>query len=928
VKPMEPMEPMKPMKPMEPMEPMWTAAAVILVVLSAHGPATAQDATPGRLTVVVADQTGAVIPAATVRVMAESEAGVVATVASQQTSAEGEATFTELPPGVYVVETAFPGFDTTTLREVRVSTDERRQRVVLPIARVEDTVTVAEDPQSAASDRRGPAFGTVLTREQIDLLSDDPEEMRRQLQEMAGPDAVILVDSFEGAPLPSKSQIRMIRISRDAFAAEHHRAGGIQIDIVTQPGIGPFRINFGTQLRPGSLTGRSPFVARKGPERTQQYTVNVGGSLVPERTSVNLTVGGTAAFQTPNLNVALLSGTRSEALALRQPRDQVSINANLDHALTPDQTLRVGFNRSTTATENQGIGDYDLPERAYGTDTTSYALRAQHIGPLGRRFFTSTRVQVNWSDSATFSALEAPTIRVLDAFTSGGQQRAGGTRSRTVSLASDLDYVRGIHSWRTGIDLDGTWYHSDATSNYLGTYTFESLAAFEANQPRSYTRRLGDPTLDYVNLEGGLYIQDDVRLRRNLTVSPGLRYELQTHVADYDNLGPRVGVTWSPDTGGQMSLRGSAGVFYDWLGTGIYEQTLRVDGNRQRELDVADPSFPDPGDVGVVPPVNRYLLDDGVRLPRQMRVSAGIDRAITRQSRIGVTWAQLWGTALSRGQNLNAPVEGVRPAPAFGNIIQVVSDARARENQLTVFFNVSLNRPRPSPGGGPRVEGASDAPPAALAAFLPAAQTDPLVDWRRLSMSGQYAGRWLRNNTDGAFSVPPTGSLDAEWGVGAGEIRHRLFLTVSAQTLRRLTTSLNAQLSSGAPYTLQTGFDDNQDLIFNDRPAGVPRNTERARGQLALNLNVNYAFTFGRPRADTPPPTGIFVTNVGGVVSAGTVAVPQNGRYRVSVFVRVQNLTNRANFVGYSGTLTSPFFGRPRDVSNPRRVDVGINFGF
>jgi hypothetical protein len=51
-------------------------------------------------------------------------------------------------------------------------------------------------------------------------------------------------------------------------------------------------------------------------------------------------------------------------------------------------------------------------------------------------------------------------------------------------------------------------------------------------------------------------------------------------------------------------------------------------------------------------------------------------------------------------------------------------------------------------------------------------------------------------------------------------------------------------------------------------------------------------------------------------------------RYRLQVFVQVQNLTNRPNYVGYSGTLTSPFFGQPTAVNGTRKVDVGMNLNF
>ena len=69
------------------------------------------------------------------------------------------------------------------------------------------------------------------------------------------------------------------------------------------------------------------------------------------------------------------------------------------------------------------------------------------------------------------------------------------------------------------------------------------------------------------------------------------------------------------------------------------------------------------------------------------------------------------------------------------------------------------------------------------------------------------------------------------------------------------------------------------------------------------------------------------------VIAGGGVPTIQNfaqdpTRYRLQMFVQVQNLTNRANYVGYSGTLTSPFFGQPTAVNSTRKVDVGLNLNF
>ena len=109
-------------------------------------------------------------------------------------------------------------------------------------------------------------FGTVMTREQIEALSDDPDELRRQLEDIAGPGAKLLIDSFEGRDLPPKALIKSIRVTRDTFAPEVHFAGEIRIEILTQPGIGPIQGN----LRSGfydSCDGRREPPGRIRPAR-------------------------------------------------------------------------------------------------------------------------------------------------------------------------------------------------------------------------------------------------------------------------------------------------------------------------------------------------------------------------------------------------------------------------------------------------------------------------------------------------------------------------------------------------------------------------------------------------------------------------------------------------------------------------------------
>ena len=876
-------------------------SCALLFVWCVSSPLGAQTPRDGRLLVTIVDQTRAVIPDATVTVAALDDAAKTA-IAPTKTTDQGIATMASLPPGRYLVTAEFPGFEPGVLKDVRVRAGDNRQTIVLVIQGLQDSVTVSRDKQEAAADRRGGAFGTALTRDQIDALSDDPDEMQQQLADMIGPGAVMRIDSFEGGQLPPKAMIKSIHITRDAFAAENHSAGGLFIDIITQPGLGPLRGGGRYNLRDGSFTGRSPFTEVKGPERLQQYGTNFAGTLVKDRASFNLSLNGATSFETPNLYIATPGGTTAEALSLRAPRNQTNVYAVFDYAVTKDQTLRVNYNQNDYTQGNLGVGGYNEAERAYSNEDHNHTLRIQEVGPLGRRAFTNTRLEVGWEDTSSHSAFEAPTIQVNDAFTSGGAQVAGGRQTRTFNLASDLDYVRSVHSVRMGVVFTGGSYRSNDTANYLGTYTFTSLAAYEAGQPASFTRRIGVPNIDYFNLQAGAYIQDDIRVRKGLTITPGLRYEAQTHLSDFNAFGPRMGVTWAPFKNGKTTLRASAGLFTDWLAAGTYEQTLRVDGLRQQELNIVNPTYPDPGNVGIVQPINKYFLAGDLQMVRNMRLSTGADYALSPFTRFGVTYAHINGSGLLRGLNENAPVNGIRPNPVFGNLIEVVGDATSRQDTLNAYMQVALTAPSMSP---PKER----------------------WNWKRTNFGFNYGLGRLDNNTDGAFAVPATGSLAAEWGPASNDVRQRLNMYFGAGWLRNFNANLSASYASGSPYAIRTGLDDNGDQIFNDRPAGVGRNSRRGAASFNLGGFFIYNIPIGQKKLGPMPP-GIFINGGPNGFNVQTLQADALPRFRMGIVVNAQNLTNRANYTGYSGTLTSPFFGQPTSVQGMRRIDVGLNFNF
>ena len=909
-------------------------ATALLLGLACLLPAnlSAQPVRDAKVLVTVLDETRGVLPGATVTIAGTEQANKAAAIAPATAGMQGQVTFENLIPGRYAITAEFSGFQTRTLADVRIRSGENKQVVVLPLDRMQSSVTVERDRQLVAADR-DVTFGTVLTREQIDALSDDPDELRRQLMDIAGPGATLLVDSFEGRDLPPKALIKSIRVTRDQFAPEVHFAGQVRIEVLTQPGVGPVRGNVRTGFYDSVMDGENPLVNQTGPAQSWMYGVGLSGTLINERASFNVNFNGQDSYSTPVLYAATPIGQVTTNTPLRSPADNYFYNGGIDYALTRDQVLRVNLQGSQFNRGNQGVGAQDLVGRAYSTEDSQFGLFLQQNGPIGRRFVLNTRFSMFGSDSEARSALEEMTVIVNDNFNSGGAQRRGGTHTRNYWFNSDLDYVRGIHSMRVGVEVQAGRFDTDSESDYLGTYVFESLEAFTERRPRSYTRRIGDPSVKYSNVQGAVYIQDDIKVRKTLTITGGVRYEAQTHVPDLLNFAPRAGVTWAPFKSGKTTLRGSWGMFYDWLSTGTYAQTLQIDGFRQRELNIVNPSFPDPGDVGSTPPTNRYLLAEERDMAYSQRLSAGIAQTLSRRLTTNLLYSYAFRYALLTGRNLNTPVNGVRPDPEFANVVLARSDGRGRQHTMNASVNLNMG-PLP-PSGGPAAPGPGgamimrDGGPMMIMMGPGGgpAGTGPRFVWNRgLTFSGFYTYGQNFDNTDGAFVIPASIILANEWGPAAFDRRHNMHAALTSTALRNFNARIGVSGSSAPPLNVRTGTDDNGDLVFNDRPEGVGRNSARTTGTWNTSANFGYSFTLGKKTVTSGG--GVQITGGPGGLMVNPTGMQTMPRYRLNVNVNINNLFNQPMYSGFSGIIGAPFFLKPTRADGLRRITFNTNVSF
>ena len=765
--------------------------------------------------------------------------------------------------------------------------------VELPVAGLSEEVIVREDE----SDRRGHGFTTVLGEEEIAQLPDDPDELEQALLEMAGPDAVMRVNGFRGGRLPPKSQIRQIRFRMNSYAADSHDAGGFGIDIITKPGMDGWRGTTGFAFRDESLNASNAFADNAGPEQYRRFGFDLSGPLARGRTSFSFDTDGNVSYDSQTIVAALPDGTLAEQV--RQPLEVVNATARVQHALTDSQTLLVEYQRRRDDRRNLGVGDFDLQSRAYSRSRDDHRVRLSVAGLVVPKISSELKVQIGSSREETASASPDPAVVVIDAFATGGAGQQMDRRVREMEIESNVDIAIGRgHAIRAGILVESAWSRTAQLRNGNGTFTFPSLEAFLAGTPNSWTQRIGGAPIDVAQHQVGVYVQDEITFSRQLSVSVGVRQELQNTLGDRLNLAPRAGFTWAPNA---WTIRGGWGVFNDWYDASLHEQAELVNGINQQDLVVLQPGYPDPfagSEADVLPP--GVIRAGALGMPWVSQASIGAERTFG-SLRLQASYMAQRGYDQLRSINANPAQAGTgRPDPLLGNVTAIESTGRMNVDRL----HAGLNFMRPE---------------------------------RRLFVNVNYTLSRTRNHSDSPLQLPAD-SLDpgAEWGPSSRDARHRLFAMVGTGLPYGLRMMAMSIVSSASPYTITTGFDTNGDGVANDRPEGVGRNTERGAASWNVNLRLSKAFTFGPPPpGDAGPrvrvrggPGGRRGGGGGGPMVMGGPPEPGEGRYRIELYAQAYNLFNRANYTRFTGNLQSPFFGEPTAAAPPRRMEVGVRFGF
>ena len=964
----------------------------------------------------VTDPSGAAVTEATVLLTTPS-GGSMDTVSNK----EGFYEFKDLAPGSYEIKALAKGFALFDKSGIALAADQSlRFNIPLALQEQQEKVFVNDTTTQVEISPTNNANTIVLQGKDLDALSDDPDELESELQALAGPSAgpnggQVYIDGFTAGQLPPKASIREIRINQNPFSSEYDRLGYGRVEIFTKPGTDKLHGQIMISGNDSAFNARNPFEhGSSAPSyHSEQYSGNIGGAInkkasfffnIEQRDiqALNI-VSSTVICGDPNLLIPCPSSNATYSIipysaAVANPQTRTNLSPRIDYQLTPTNTLTARYQYFRESESNDGVGQFNLAAVGAHNLSTEHTLQVTDTQTINASTINEIRFQYVHDSDATTPVNATTNINVGGAFSGLGS--GGGKFSDTQNRYEIQDIVYKNfrkHSWKFGGRLRSTNDDNSTQANFIGQYTFGSrpnpdtacvpsaannnciITPIEAYQITEsllaqgqtipyiqtqgggasfYTQTTGTPGASVTLVDAGLFVQDDWKVRQNVTVSYGLRFETQNHFSDHSDFAPRLGFAWgiggSAKNPPKTVLRAGFGMFYDRFSYNLELQQLRynINGSLQNEYQVADPQFflpPTPPELtSTAASTNVYQNNPNLHAPYTIQTGVTLERQLTKTANLAVTYLNSRGVHEFYTNNLNPvdPITGLRANTNQGNIFQYQSEGIFKQNQLIVNGSIRMGT--------------------------------------KLSLFGYYTLNYANSDTSGAGSFPSIpGDVQEDYGRASYDIRHRLFLGGSIGLPRGFRLSPFLIASSGIPFNITSGTDpyQNQNDQYNLRPtfapctsAGaiqtkfgcflipsaadignpatytpIPVNYGDGPGRFSLNLRLSKTFGFGPVLESAagggggPMGGGTFGRGPGGPGRGGPGggrggpdAGATNRRYALTFSVNARNVFNNVNLATPIGNLGSAFFGesngltgRPySDSTSNRRLDLQVSFSF
>jgi hypothetical protein len=686
---------------------------------------------------VVTDEQQAVLPgvAVTIRNVATGLSRTATT------DAGGRYVFTGLPPeGRYEVETQLTGFATQVMNNLVFNAGQRVVlNVQMKLSSLQETITVAGD--SPLVQTTSAEVSSTIDRTQFETLPVKERNYMRLLTldsnvvaSRPGTNAVNVgggevwnfgtyVDgtnnhskwlTLQRAPQLGSGgfaleTVKEVQLITNQFSAEFggHAAG--VASMITKSGTNDVSGSAFVMVRPGDWDARPPLASTKVPYNQQQFGGVLGGPLVRDR----VFYFGSYERRRERSEVAI---TSPEAIApvVKTPADEHQGHFRGDIRFTEKNSLAVRYNMVRWQKDNES-GGLNLPGTGFIWDNNVDTVHGTFQTVRSERFLNEVRAQYSrYTDSRSAKCESVSINRTAYSISGCNDQGTWGVLpEKTYDVSDTISLWMGNHSIKGGgsVTYDVTKQLFAPLQN--GVYRFAGApnvapTPFQFDQAFALTpeARLMFPKATVVST----FVQDDWRIRNNLTLNLGLRYDLEfiRNIPDYpaptdkDNIDPRVGFAWDPQSNQQWAVRGGFGAFTQQHP--IFTIVKGAVGGRNGLVTVSltpssplFPTFPDalpafpPG--AVLPPRNLQEISPTLENERAWTASLGVQRQLGPRATLSVD------ANLNRGQK-----HGFLDANAPASVPKELLIA-ANGGTVRTLAEADLTRPElPTPNGFRRVE--------------------------------------------------------------------------------------------------------------------------------------------------------------------------------------------------------------------------------
>jgi len=692
----------------------------------------------------VTDPSNAVIAGGTVELVSEGSGAALQT---HETAADGRYSFTNVAPGTYVVRAKAEGFADFTSKPVIVGASQPQTLDVrLAIETQQVHLEVSADDVGDQTDPNNNGNAVVLKGRALDELATEPSMLQQQLQELSGGDAPsIFVDGFSGGTLPPKETIREIRINQNPYSARNDTdPGGGMIEILTKPGTDKLHGDAYVIGNDSAFNTQNPFVKEQPPYHSLQFSGDVNGPL-SKKASYFINVNRRVSQTNSVIAARVLDATGTSQIALNQalpsPNTYTQFSPRVDLQMGKSNTLTMRYSNSKSDRTNSGVGQLNLASQALNSSTTTQMLQVGDSVVLGAKVVDDMRFQYTRTRMTQTPVSTDPTILVQGAFTGGGSSSgAASDHNDSYELQNYFSIQAGKHYLSPGVRLRIRRDANVSRGGYNGQYLFSSLDAYETTVqgmaqgltpaqiaaegggPSQFSITRGSPSVTINVVDVGAFYQDDWKLRSNLTLSYGLRYEAQNYIGDHADFAPRFGFSWAlgakKNKPAKYVLRGETGIFYTRLAASNIMQAERQDGISQQQYVVASPMFypaiPPTSGLGQQNIPSIYKFDPSFRSVYGFMNTIGVDHPLGSHGSISVQYFYNRTVHALVTRNANAPLpgtynpavptSGVRPLGTTQNVYEYDSAGVARANRLTMNVNFrtknQLSHWRRSSGAG------------------------------------------------------------------------------------------------------------------------------------------------------------------------------------------------------------------------------------